>query len=47
MPATEFREAVAYALRCVGLQDLTLEPKQEEALIHLYNIVIMFYHELW
>lgn len=37
MASTEFREAVAYALCCVGLEDLTLKPKQEEALIHLYD----------
>ena len=28
MASTEFCEAVAYALRCVGLKDLTLKPKQ-------------------
>ena len=37
MASTEFCEAVAYALRCVGLKDLTLKPKQKEALIHLYD----------
>ena len=33
----EFREAIAYALSCVGRQDLTLKPKQEEALFHLFG----------
>ena len=33
----EFREAVAYALSCVHREDLILKPKQEEALIHLYD----------
>ena len=33
----EFREAVAYALSCVHQEDLILKPKQEEALIHLYD----------
>ena len=37
MASTEFCEAVAYALRFVGLKDLTLKPKQKEALIHLYD----------
>ncbi len=37
MASTEFCEAVAYAIRCVGLKDLTLKPKQKEALIHLYG----------
>ena len=40
MASDEFHEAVAYALSCVGRQDLTLtvKPKQEEALavvVHL------------
>ena len=33
----EFREAIAYALLYVGRQVLTLKPKQEEALFHLYD----------
>ena len=37
MASSEFREVVAYALSCVGRHDLTLKPKQEEALIHLYD----------
>ena len=37
MASTEFLEAVAYALSCVGLEDFRLKPKQEEALIHLYD----------
>ena len=37
MASTEFLEAVAYALSCVGLEDLKLKTKQEEALIHLYD----------
>ena len=37
MASAEFREAVAYALSCIGQQDLTLKPKQEEALVHLYD----------
>ena len=37
MASSKFYEAVAYALSCVGRQDLTLKPKQEEALIHLYD----------
>ncbi len=41
MASTEFYEAVACALPCVGLRDLTLNPKQKEALIHLYN-----YHDV-
>ena len=32
----DFTEAVAYALSCVGQVNLTLKPKQEEALKHLY-----------
>ena len=35
MASAEFHEAVAYALLCIGHQDLTLKPKQEEALVHL------------
>ena len=41
MASTEFCEAVAYALRCVGLKDLTLKPKQKEALIYLYDNLMM------
>ncbi len=41
MASTEFREAVAYAL-CVGREDLTLKPKQEDALIHLYYSLDIF-----
>ena len=39
MASAEFHEAVAYALSCVGRQDLTLtvEYKQEEALVYLYT----------
>ena len=44
MASTEFCEAVAYALRCVGLKDLTLKPKQNNLpllttpwLRHWYN----------
>ena len=40
MASADFHEAVpyvAYALSCVGRQDLTLKPKQEEALVHLYD----------
>ena len=37
MGSAEFREAIAYVLSCVGRQDLTLKPKQEEALVHLYD----------
>ena len=37
MASAEIREAVANALSCIGRQDLTLKPKQEEALVHLYN----------
>ena len=37
MGSAEFREAIAYALSWVGRQDLTLKPKQEEALVHLYD----------
>ena len=35
MASAEFHEAVAYALSCVGRQDLTLtvKPKQDEALV--------------
>ena len=35
----EFREANRYAIWCIGRQDLTLKPKQEEgqALFHLYD----------
>ena len=35
--SVEFREAVAYSLSCLQLQSLTLRPKQEEALFHLYS----------
>ncbi len=37
MASTEFCQAVAYALNCVGQEGLTLKWKQEEALIHLYD----------
>ena len=37
-----FCEAVAYALRCVGLEDLTLKPKQKEALIHGHDVFAWF-----
>ena len=37
MASAELCEALAYALSCVGRQDLTLKPKQEEALLHLYD----------
>ena len=42
MASSEFHEAVAYVLSCVGRQDLTLKPKQEEALIHLYDVFAWF-----
>ena len=35
MYSAEFREAVAYSLRCVHLESLVLKAKQEEALFHL------------
>ncbi len=37
MASTEFPEAVTYALSCAGLEYLRLKPKQEEALVHLYD----------
>ncbi len=37
MASTKFCEAVAYAPCCIGLKDLTLKPKQEEALIYMYD----------
>ena len=37
MVSAKFREAFAYALSYIGRQDLTLKPKQEEALVHLYD----------
>ena len=35
--SAEFREAVAYSLRCIHLESLILKTNQEEALFHLYN----------
>ena len=35
--SAEFRDAVAYSLRCVHQESLILKAKQEEALFHLYN----------
>eukprot|EP00731_Ephydatia_muelleri_P014115 Em0007g1425a len=35
--SAEFREAVAYSLRCIHQESLVLKAKQEEALFHLYN----------
>ncbi len=45
----EFPEAVALARFCVGLEDFRLEPKQEEALVHLYNghDVFAWFSRLW
>ena len=44
----EFREAIAYALSCVGRQDRTLKP---EAFVHLYDGRYVFLrlvpHWLW
>ena len=42
MVSSEFHEAVAYVLLCVGRQDLTLKSTQEEALIHLYDCQDVF-----
>ena len=38
--SAEFHEAVAYALSCVGRQDLTLtvKPKQEEVLLVVVHL---------
>ncbi len=51
MASTEFYEAAACALPCVGLKDLTLKLKQKEALIHLYDghdvFACMVPHGLW
>ena len=40
MASAEFHEAAAYALSCVGLQDLTLtvKPKQEEILVVVVHL---------
>ena len=35
--SAEFRDAVAYSLRCVHQEGLILKAKQEEALFHLYH----------
>ena len=35
---TEFCEAVAYAIYCVGLEGLHTSLKPEEALIYLYSL---------
>ena len=35
--SAEFREAVAYSLRCVHQESLVLKAKQEEALFHMDN----------
>ena len=40
MASAEFCEAVAYALSCVGRQDLTLKPKQEEALVVVHLTMV-------
>ena len=42
MMSAEFHEAVAFALSCVGRQDLTLtvKPKQEEALVQWLSCLL-------
>ncbi len=49
MASIEFSEAVAYPLSCVGLEDLTLKPKQDEALIHANSghDVFAWFPRLW
>ncbi len=47
MASSEFPEAVAYALSCVGPENLRLKPNQEEALKHLYNSHDVVPHRLW
>ena len=37
MESIEFRTGIAYALSCLGRENVTLKPKQEEAVYHLYH----------